>query len=81
MIYFVKKLFHTHDIIWDSREYIGKVNIHFTTSGGPVEIEEGKMYLYIGHCIKCNKEIMKTESIALMFDKNQPYDIKGRNDD
>ena len=39
----IKKLFHTHDVVWESRQPIGRVTIDFTVASD-IDLQDGTRY-------------------------------------
>ena len=70
-----KKLFHKHDIVWTSRKHIENTSV--TSNGGVMtDVEQARVYLYEGYCIKCGqKGFISKITILNIFDETQPYDL------
>lgn len=79
MIRWIKNLFHTHEIMWTSRRVIEKTSVDYTM-GGVVDIEPATKYLYSGYCCICKECMTKTAVIAEIFDMEQPYDVKEKDE-
>ena len=70
----IKKLFHTHDVVWESRQPIGRVTIDFTVASD-IDLQDGTRYLLKGYCLTCGKKLKRIQEIADIFDMPQPYDV------
>lgn len=76
----LKNLFrkkHVHSIVYTSRKHIANTSLDFTTGNSSiVDIQPARSYLIKGYCATCGKTFTGTKTIAVIFDKPQPYDVK-----
>jgi len=70
----LKKMFHTHDMRWRSREMIERVTVR---TGIDNLAEPATVYLYKGQCLTCRGFYYEKKTILDSLDTKQPFDERG----